>query len=1082
MNNNNQYKKRDSIVNDIKEFIDRISHNKDNKGSYIFGNTAFPDYGEINIGNDLKMGNDFISYKDKLNKKNKDFGYSLHQNESYSITNYLHEKNLRWFSLKFILTTDINKESIDIYLSIGPYDKETKRFDFVKGQTENDHIEKTCEWDDDLYPPEICNNITKKEEFKNKFCKTIEFYRDFCIIVKDLLIANGNTKEGYIYLIRPKDKDEAFDGLTYMFVKTKLGLKDIEIISLMLSSYYLEKLKDDAIMQSIKAAKAAIMSRNLSHNLGSHVMAYLKQDLSSVEEIIRNGVLEKLKGKEEMLDPNSTLEMPFLVGLGRFISYLQERQDFIATVCTDYIPYPSPVNFKDFIFDELNPDYRSKRHSERNGIAPCNILLQNIVKSEGLTRDYRWTKEGKIDEIHSSIFIGFRGFTGNDASSADLADLRKINVSLPGGVMGRQAFFSIMENVIRNAAKHGSWQYKKYLKLVIDIYEKRQIDNKPTYKFFKVAEADERCNIEDEELSNDLVEYFKEIDDDLYVISITDNTKSNESDVSRIQKGIDEKYVKGADNILIESNKGIKEMRISAAWLRGIQEELMGVPVLKVRLNKDPDSKESKIYNLQYLFCLPKVCKVALVYSDSEENDNFVTKNKELFKQHDWGLFTVSTFKANFNRSFEFIVLENENVHDKLRAYCHHRTCVNPSIASKAKEERFRFDEVEKELFKWLAGDAVDDTIAIFDNYKNENVDFDNIKSFETQNEKDNMSIPYVYRKHHDTRAEFNSFMQMRKGNYPVFVESISGGNSTDRLIRNATLDYRWFYTHIHAMKTRVAIFDERLFSKITRLDEKDLLFAVDWDKKWENLDDFSKMQSDLYNYDVTNENFCGISENFNTFIETITSDAIHALANKWYPFPSESKDFVPITFNQKGISFFTIVDNGKDGFAIWGCTNEIIEDRINYSDLEKRNDKCAIKKIAVLKLSEGKDGKSPIIIDFLGEFGRQFEKQFDYVSIHQGLLDKIYKKSIKVDKEEDSEKIKHKKKLVTSRIYNKFVKHETDKDDYLPGLFIHSGRSKPNEEDMPQKQPFLQYAAIEHAVMDCKYELVQLLDFAKYI
>ena len=54
-----------------------------------------------------------------------------------------------------------------------------------------------------------------------------------------------------------------------------------------------------------------------------------------------------------------------------------------------------------------------------------------------------------------------------------------------------------------------------------------------------------------------------------------------------------------------------------------------------------------------------------------------------------------------------------------------------------------------------------------------------------------------------------------------------------------------------------------------------------------------------------------------------------------------------------------------------------------------------------------------------------------------------------------------------------------TKENDFLEGMIIHSGRSKPNEEDMPQHQPFVQYSAIENAVLDCKYTLVELLDFA---
>ena len=45
---------------------------------------------------------------------------------------------------------------------------------------------------------------------------------------------------------------------------------------------------------AIASAKAAIMSRNMSHNLGSHVMAYLKQHLNSVQDMVRDNVLNDI--------------------------------------------------------------------------------------------------------------------------------------------------------------------------------------------------------------------------------------------------------------------------------------------------------------------------------------------------------------------------------------------------------------------------------------------------------------------------------------------------------------------------------------------------------------------------------------------------------------------------------------------------------------------------------------------------------------------------------------------------------------------------------------------------------------------
>lgn len=100
----------------------------------------------------------------------------------------------------------------------------------------------------------------------------------------------------------------------------------------------------------------------------------------------------------------------------------------------------------------------------------------------------------------------------------------------------------------------------------------------------------------------------------------------------------------------------------------------------------------------------------------------------------------------------------------------------------------------------------------------------------------------------------------------------------------------------------------------------------------------------------------------------------------------------------------------------------------------------------------------------------------FDYISIHQGILDKIY--GAFGIKENDAAKLE-----VTKAIHSCFSKHDTPDDakDFLPRFIIHSGRSKPNEKDMPQHQPFVQFAAIDHAVKDCKYTLVELLATAHY-
>lgn len=51
----------------------------------------------------------------------------------------------------------------------------------------------------------------------------------------------------------------------------------------------------------------------------------------------------------------------------------------------------------------------------------------------------------------------------------------------------------------------------------------------------------------------------------------------------------------------------------------------------------------------------------------------------------------------------------------------------------------------------------------------------------------------------------------------------------------------------------------------------------------------------------------------------------------------------------------------------------------------------------------------------------------------------------------------------------------------FYPGFTIHSGRSKPYLPNALQLMPFIQYASIENAFMDCKYILVELLELTQY-
>ena len=848
-------------------------------------------------------------------------------------------------------------------------------------------------------------------------------------------------------------------------------------------------LSDKARKEAIKSAKAAIMSRNLSHNLGSHVMSYLKQNFNSVQEIIANGTLETVIEKDDKQGVGNNNELPLLVGMGKFISYLQERQDYIATVSTDYIPCQSVVNFKDAIYDELNPDYRFYRHKDNwTGHKPANILLQNIAKSEGLSRELL-PKDNEEMQTKNNIIIQFRSFNGIDSVSKEdrvaFEDLRKYNFSLPGGIMGRQAVFSIVENVIRNAAKHGSRQEGENLKLTFDIYD-------AGYEYDK--------------------EYSTAIDrQDLYVVTLTDNVKTKEETINDINEVIKKSfYDEGTD--LTASNKGIKEMIISATWLRGIRieeqngEEIMA-PILKARKSKEG--------YLQYDFCLPKVKKVAYLTN----NQKTLEKNTSELNGFGWYIFALDEYKNLSNRSFEFILLDKSLSmnYEEIRQCSNNRlfqvadstNYKNRQIKFNIEEVLERFDskvegeekgeclrEVEQELFKQMAISSDNETIRIAISDAN----LEKIVSDKVQQYKKESAISgerYLYRTHNDSTTAFlgflNSFRKDGKDliealNGLEFVEGITGGNSTDRIVRRETKDDLWVYQQIHAMKTKVAVFDERIFTRITGFEtsmlQEEKPNLINWKEIFQGKE-LLDIKNYLNNYDYARNRRI---TDLNDFFANWSEEKVVRFAQDNYPSEDASgltlKTILPLVYHKKGIDVFTMtkINEESNCFAIWAVRNNFGNLITNTEDNDYKNNTYGyVEKIAELYFDEPQVPK----IRFLkGEtIGKKF-KCYDYVTIHQGLLDKVYQKMPVRDSKNESDKKKNiglAKRAVTKVIFDDFIYEEYGKDDYLPGLTIHSGRSKPNKKDMPQNQPFIQYSAVENAVLDCKYTLVELLDFASY-
>ena len=330
--------------------------------------------------------------------------------------------------------------------------------------------------------------------------------------------------------------------------------------------------------EAIKSAVSAIMSRNMSHNLGSHYLFYTKTQLETLANIEKNTA-------------------PDIRGVAKVLSYLQGRMDFLATIISnDKYPYGA-VNFKSQIYDELTVDDFSHRHYHDDcNKRTTNFLLKNLVLSENLTRqDVRL--ENKIEEYKDKLFlnvkysedgINYDCFTGSwnlEEEEKEIAIKRKLsslNLALPGGPMSCHAFFNIVENFIRNSAKYRRNEIndKEGLRITIAI---RPNPNDPLLKDIIIYDNKENAN------------------------AVVKSNRNRSTLFSQLENKLKSLEIINDSNQLSKKNKGFKEMLFSSAWMNAykFKDRTYAEIIANINYEKDPKKKISLIE--EYGFSLVKV-------------------------------------------------------------------------------------------------------------------------------------------------------------------------------------------------------------------------------------------------------------------------------------------------------------------------------------------------------------------------------------------------------------------------------------------------------------------------------------------
>ncbi len=344
--------------------------------------------------------------------------------------------------------------------------------------------------------------------------------------------------------------------------------------SLSFHELLIENKQVDLGLQATRAAISQVMARNTSHNIGAHVMNKLIGDLNydtlfekknydSTELIllytdtIKKWNQERQKDKKQVLTEEEQNNKILLDQISIFNNYVKCRMDYLAD-----ISFGTPLmQTNKYAYADLFKELDKVR-----------LLLEHISGLDDFKFEIKFKKNGN-----------------------DLNDINDLLVAIPNDILGTQAFYNILENIIRNSAKHAQKPTNKDENgkdiimptiFTVNFIDTLEVDKKPVVNYCNCNKAD--CNkAHKNEIENALnefiaVEVYDSISldgnakglDEKEIKEFNDNTRNSGNQISKIEWLVYNQNKKLNENILIENSKlrsyslGLVEMDASAAYLR----------------------------------------------------------------------------------------------------------------------------------------------------------------------------------------------------------------------------------------------------------------------------------------------------------------------------------------------------------------------------------------------------------------------------------------------------------------------------------------------------------------------------------
>lgn len=876
--------------------------------------------------------------------------------------------------------------------------------------------------------------------------------------------------------LRIENVKKGFGGL---FVIAKKELKDNELtffkqINYNLSNKIAISLANRKIkLANIKSAIAAIMSRQMSHNLGSHVIPGTRYDL-------KNGY-----GKKD------------IVGIDRLLQYLQERMDFISMIVNtdESEKLYGALNLKAHILDELAMDGPAIRHnkiksdsSSDSENATTNYILRHIVKSEGYYRFENVEKSEKPEdddifkiekesehkpielqiiqlqksEVNNEIYK-YQKFTSVSNGDIPSSPFSKTDFAIPYGVNGRHAFLNILEDFIRNSAKHGKDKLTDLKSLIFTILVQTKADL-------------EKNNIEEVgKVSN--LSIKDQLKDDEYLVSILSNKPSDINELKEIKESFAKLKLLNENGSINQENKGLKEIMICLAWLKNKMSDLSIIenqisdgkflmlnhqdslgdyaliknPIipndkdhlaLRFTLKKyrfayiitiDEFNKYFEGEKLKYdeIFKLPSSDIYILDDSNIKSTEKIIKLKKSIPKlielsrikndEKEWEGFNVNS-KNPFS---EYIINNIDDINStKVLLTMEHCTAIMKSYI----KMKYGFSDTRKYPLLYIIRDGQEE------NVKGENKeiikrtktdDFSEI----TKQIKSGRKV-LVFRNHNDEQDQYKVAYNGLKDNMPDFMEGISGNNFTYNLVISNVISELEYYKILDSSLTKIAIIDERIFEHHAKKNNKKIILQKDKGQKdkdaWKV--EFVKKIKDKQTKHPELQLFLA-SNDIKMDIEAIID------------FQNNEE------FEVEDLSLYSNTNNDNK-MDIFSGKNIFLFDMYLNDESSKENDTTDIN--YSIYNSEG-----IIQTDF---------SDYDYISVHFGLIEKYMPKEyLDIKKRLDMFKLN-----VLKIDQNSNIK-----------LTIHSGRG--NLTNLDDVVRYLPVSSIESQLTNCKHLLTQQFANVKY-